>query len=274
MLFALSLSGCGNKAGKGGRFRDDLGRRITALQPGRGVVSLAPNVTELILWLRGRERLLGVTRFCRKLLPDSGVKSVGSMLSPNLERIVLLKPGMVFLSFEGNTPALASSLRRLSIPGYVIRIQSFPGLLSSIRRLSLVLDLSARKKLERLKKRVALLGGRLSGRRLFFHIPGGRSVFTFGRKTLLADLVRRSGAVNCSDSLSGLFPRVSPERLAALGIHTAVILSSRNSSAASGIRSLWKRVSPGTKLIFSGESSFFRPGPALVGAFADLAARL
>ena len=256
-----------------GSFKDDLGRSVRELTAGGSIVSLAANTTELVCWMGGMQRLKGVTRYCT--LPEgSPIARVGSMLTPNLERIALLKPSLVLLSFEGNTPKLASSLARLSIPVYVIRIESVQELFKSLERLAAVLKISCQHKIVRLKKSIRQLKGKLSGKRLFFHIPGGRTVFTYGSQTLLGDLLRIAGAHNTGASFSGRFPKVSPERLAALRVETAVILGDKKSSTSSSVRKFWKRVSPRTKLVFTEEAAFFRPGPAMVHALNRLAGRL
>jgi len=270
----MLFPGCGGKSGSIGQLQDDLGHKLPALPAGGGVVSLAPNTTELIIWLGAILKLKGVTRYCRVLASAAELRIVGSMLKPDLERISLLKPDLALLSFEGNPPALAASLRRLSIPVYVIRIETVSGLYASLQRLASVLNLKIDARLRKLKQRVAALKDRLKGQRVLFHIPGGRSVFTFGTKTLLGDLLLIAGAENAGAELSGRFPRVSPERLATLQIKTAVILTAPNTPAASTIRTLWKRLSPDTKLVFSAEAAFFRPGPGLVRALASLVDQL
>ena len=273
LIVLLLAAACGGKQTENGKLRDDLGRPVKALASGAGVVSLAPNATELLLWVGGGSRLKGVTRYCA--VPKGlRVRVVGSMLKPNLERLSLLKPGVALLSYEGNSPGLAASLRRLAIPAYVIRIESLSGLFGSLRRMAALLGVRVDRKVARLRKLAAAVRGKGRGRRLFFHIPGGRSVFSFGKRTLLGDLLRLSGAVNCAATLSGRFPKVFPERLASLNVRDAVVLAAPGSGTAAGIRKMWRRISPRTRLHFTAETAFFRPGPQLVRAFAAVLDRL
>lgn len=272
-LAFLLVGACDGKQTGNGGLRDDLARPAKALASGIGVVSLAPNATELLLWLGGGSRLKGVTRYCpvpKKL----HVRVVGSMLKPNLERISLLGPGVALLSYEGNSPRLAASLKQLAIPFYVVRIESLSGLFGSIRRMAALLGVRVKKKLQMLRRSVSAVRGKLKERRLFFHIPGGRSVFSFGKRTLLGDLLRLSGAVNCAAHLSGRFPKVAPERLATLNVQDAIVLAAPGSSSAANIRKMWRRISPRTRLHFTGETAYFRPGPQLVRVFTAALDRL
>jgi len=267
LFFFLS---CGRNSESYGRFRDDLGRPIKKIALKTGIVSLAPNATEMVVFLKSGSRLVGVTKFCKPLFPGLRARIVGGMISPNLERIQLLKPALVLLSYEGTSSRTAIALKRLSLSTYVFRVESFQGLQESLRRFAALLLVSVDKSVLKLQKIVSNFKGKLKNKRLFFHIPGGRSVYTFGRKTLLGDLVERTGAVNVAASLSGRFPRVSPERLALLSPDIVVVLAKSNGEFAAQQRRFWKQVVPNAQIIFAADSAFFRPGPGLVLAFARL----
>jgi len=61
------------------------------------VVSLSPNLTSIITELGCEKNLVGITRFCKINQRKNPPEIIGDYLSPNLEKIVSLKPDVVFL---------------------------------------------------------------------------------------------------------------------------------------------------------------------------------
>jgi len=67
------------------------------------IVSLVPSLTELVLDLGLKNRLLGRTRFCihpEKLVP--GIPIIGGTKTPNIEKILSLNPDYVIANHEEN----------------------------------------------------------------------------------------------------------------------------------------------------------------------------
>ncbi len=60
------------------------------------IVSLSPNLTSIIIYLGHEDDLAGITRFC-KISKGKKMEIVGDYLSPNLEKIISIKPDYVFL---------------------------------------------------------------------------------------------------------------------------------------------------------------------------------
>lgn len=61
------------------------------------IISLAPNITEIIFKLKAQDRLIGRTEFC--LYPEAAQKipSIGGYLNPDYEKIVELRPDIIFM---------------------------------------------------------------------------------------------------------------------------------------------------------------------------------
>ncbi len=90
LLVALSLivAGCGRP------------RKTSETIEARQIISLAPSITQTILYLGSHDRLVGVTSFC--VIPDSlsPVERVGGYIDPNFERMITLKPDLAILYEE------------------------------------------------------------------------------------------------------------------------------------------------------------------------------
>ena len=83
------------------------------------VISLSPNITEILFAVGAGETVVGVTDFCA-FPPDelAGVPRIGAYLNPDVERILSLRPDLVILlpSQEGMQQRLESSgIRTLTV---------------------------------------------------------------------------------------------------------------------------------------------------------------
>ncbi len=115
------------------------------------VVSLAPNVTEILYELGLGDRVAAVSAYCN--YPPEVVEKpkIGGMSNPSLEAIVALKPDMVVLTDDGNPRIIAERLIQLKIPVHVFRAKRLADLPDAIRALGAALgakdraDQSARK---------------------------------------------------------------------------------------------------------------------------------
>jgi iron complex transport system substrate-binding protein len=98
---------------------DDLGRMVKVPARVERAISLAPNLTEMIFAVGAGDRLVGVTTYCN--YPDEAklIEKVGDTQTPNIERIIALKPQVVFVSTSSQLEAFASSLAEQDISVYV-----------------------------------------------------------------------------------------------------------------------------------------------------------
>lgn len=80
------------------------------------IISLAPSITENIKILKSENYLVGRTDFCK--MPVS-ISSVGTIIDPSVEKIITLKPDLVFATKEGNRPQSVEKLRELGVAVFV-----------------------------------------------------------------------------------------------------------------------------------------------------------
>ena len=84
--------------------------------PAKRVVSLCPSITETIVAIGGLKGLVGVTRYCTR--PSGmlwGLPRVGGTKSPDIARILDLKPDLVFANAEENRREDVEALREAGI---------------------------------------------------------------------------------------------------------------------------------------------------------------
>lgn len=84
---------------------DSYGKEITLENEPQRIVSVAPNVTEMIYALGGEDKLVARTDYCDYPAEVSEVESIGTLTTPDIEKIISLEPDLVITSThfdEGN----------------------------------------------------------------------------------------------------------------------------------------------------------------------------
>src|SRR3972149_10822121 len=119
-------------------FTDGIGRKIELTKRPERIVSLAPNITEILFSLQSGNKVVGVTDFCD--YPEEAINKakVGWLISPNIEKIISLQPDIVFATTEGNKPEIVDELERMNIKTYVLNPHNINGVLSDITAIGAV----------------------------------------------------------------------------------------------------------------------------------------
>ena len=100
---------------------------------GNRIISLAPNITEIIYAIDADEELVAVTDYCR--YPEEAKKKVkiGGLLNPNIEMILRLKPTILF-----GVPAhakLNQELQKFGLSITMIPNETISDVVSSIEKI-------------------------------------------------------------------------------------------------------------------------------------------
>lgn len=139
LLFFL-LSVCGNERenvpDSKDALVDDLGVSFVFDNPPKRVISLAPSLTEMIYALDAYEALVGNTLFCNYPPEAKEVEKVGDLLTFDYEKILQLKPDLIFISVEGNTKAAYDKFSELGLKIFVSNPRDYAGIKKSFRDIS------------------------------------------------------------------------------------------------------------------------------------------
>ena len=98
------------------------------------IISLAPNITEILFALGTDDRIVGVSSFCDYPEGARQKPKVGGLSNPSLEAVVSLKPDIVFLTKDGNPKAFEERLRVMKIKTVVLTARKISDLPDSIRQ--------------------------------------------------------------------------------------------------------------------------------------------
>ena len=118
--------------------KDQLGRTVVLPADPRRVISLAPNITEIIFALGQQQRLKGVTRYSDYPPEAKKLSRVGTYVHLDLERIVALKPDLCIASRDGNPRAIIDRLESLHIPVFVVDPQSLESIIQTVHDLGAI----------------------------------------------------------------------------------------------------------------------------------------
>ena len=105
---------------------DDLGKTFEPKSKIERIVSLAPNLTELLFTLKVGNKIVGNTKYCN--YPDSAksIEKVGDLLTVDAEKIVTLKPDIIFITVEGNSKFDYDKLKQLGFNVFVSNASGSP----------------------------------------------------------------------------------------------------------------------------------------------------
>jgi len=100
------------------------------------IVSLAPNVTEILFSLELGDRVVGVTRFCNQPEAVGALPKVGGYIDPNVEAILALKPTHVIAVEEAKNETVLRQLESLGVRVEILDTRTLAGLKAGISQLA------------------------------------------------------------------------------------------------------------------------------------------
>lgn len=243
------------------------------------IISLSPNLTEILYDLGVQDRLVGDTDFCD--FPPAAKKKerVGGWIDPNFEKIISLKPDLVLVLPFHDKAIL--TLKKLHVPVLVVPDDSIQQVLNSYTQLGKALGCEKRAQAARraLEKKLAHIQARARGQRplsvLFVvgRTPGTlEQMYGVGTHNFMDELIHMAGGVNVLSEAKETYPLISKESL--LRKDPEVIIESEiaNESSLSPEQNLkaWDQM-PGLRavrdkhLYYFRDPSFVIPGPGMVG---------
>lgn len=185
---------------------DDLGSPFSLSTPPRRIISLAPNITEILFALSLGERIVGVTRYCDYPPQARKIEKIGGLVDLNLEIIKALEPDLI-IAFRGNPLKTLNSLKKLRLPVFVLEMgKNLESLYETIGKIGLVtgqekeaaaLISSLKQKELEIQTKIQPVGNPI---KVFLSLHGG-SLWTCGKESFLNDLIRRAGGINVGEKV-------------------------------------------------------------------------
>lgn len=247
--------------------------------PPQRIVSLAPNLTEILFDLGLGDRVAGVTRFCDWPAAAGKKPQVGGYTNPSLEAIVALRPDLVVMTDEGTPREIHDRLVRLGIPVYVFRAKRLEQLPQALREIGPAVgaEAAAKKRAAAIEDALRRLSSRAGERKgnirtaLFVIQP--EPLMVAGPGTVIDDAMTVLGVRNIAAGTSAPYPKMSIEEV----FHRSpdVIFIGRGSMTGAGGSKLLRqwRALPAVRMgrVYVMGETLYRLSPRLLEGMEEMA---
>ena len=249
--------------------QDGLGRTLRLPPPAKvtRVLSLAPSSTEILFAVGAGAQVVGVDRYSNWPPEAARLPKVGGDVDPSLERIVGLRPDVVFTNTTANNQATTETLERLALPVYVSKDDSLDDIYADIRALGEVTGHAEQAAaLERnMRARIAAVGMRRAGSPKIgtLVVVWSEPLTVAGWHSHVGDLLRAAGGENVAAESNVAFPIYSLERVVAHPPAVAVVGTHSFGSPPLGpLQELSRKLGPRAFRVVTIDGDLvFRPGP-------------
>ncbi len=254
---------------------------ILYAEPPKRIVSLAPNLTEILFESGLGNRIVGVTNFCDH--PDEAKKKtkIGGMSNPSLEAIVRLKPDIVVLTTDGNTKDFADRIHSLNIKTYVFKARRLYDLPEAIREMCSALDCvnkgnSIAEKIENHIKKYNVdiqKKSTFSLQKKILFIVWPEPLIVAGPGTAIDDAISLLGCKNIASKSKSLYPKYSIEEIIRQS-PDIIIIGKGHENMKTVSAKLLKRLENISAVknnkVFYVSDSLYRLGPRIINGIDEL----
>ena len=260
---------------------DDAGRSVSLPERVDRVISLAPNLTEIMFAIGAGDSLVGNTTYCDYPTEAKSVEKVGDTQNPNLERIIALKPQVVLVSTASQLEVFTEQLRSHNIAVFVTDPHDLEGVFRSI---GLVGDIvgnvdKASALVSSLRARAVAVDNALKQSpqvRVFYQLSA-EPLYTAGRDSFVTDLLKRAGADSVTANVPGAWPKYSAEAALAAKPDAIILPTGGSMGAGNGTIATALASSPAAKngrVYKINDDHLVRPGPRAVDGLEEMARAL
>ncbi|MCK9505291.1 MAG: cobalamin-binding protein [Porticoccaceae bacterium] len=224
------------------RLEDDLGNDVVLAAPAQRIISLAPNITEMLYFIGAGDRIVGADEYSNYPEEAKQILRVNNYQAANYELILSLKPDLVIAWHSGNGDQIVARLRQLDLPVFVIeprKLEDIARIFHQFGALTGRTDDAGQKadyfngELARLRRQYQ----QASGVRVFYQI-WNEPLITLNDKHLVSDVIRLCGGINVFGDATPLVPYVNIE--AVIRANPQVIIASGSSDASPQWLKMWR----------------------------------
>lgn len=225
---------------------DARGITVRLQQSARHIITLAPNLTELVYVAGAGERLAGVARYSDYPPEARSLPVVSDAVQFDVERMLALRADLV-LAWQGGTPTEA--IARIERAGLKVFVAGAAGLEDIARNITSIAQLAGTAAAGSIARaafdaELRLLRGRRSAGapvRVFYEI-WGRPLMTVNNAHLISEIVVLCGGINVFGDQRPLTPEVSREAL--LAARPDIVLGGSSADTPAAFSARWAALPP------------------------------
>lgn len=261
---------------------DDLSETIEFEKTPETVVSLAPNITEMIYQLHIEDKLIGNTKYCYYPEAAKEITKVGDMLTFNYEMIIELNPDLIFITVEGNQKTAYERLLELGFKVFVSNPRDYDGIKKTFADLGKIFD---KQKLAQDKisnwdstyNYIKAESKKLSSRTVMILVELN-PIMIAGKNTFINGYIKTCNMKNFAEDVDMNYPVFSREVVIERDPAIIVYPSSGKEtiSTLTEMYPEWKdlKAVQNRRVFFVDRDLYFRPGPRFIDALSDFYNRL
>ena len=195
VALATAISFCVRTERPEGSFRDDLGRVVRVPRRITRVVTLAPNLTEIVAAIGAEKLLVGTDDFSNYPPSVKALPKLGGM-TPSVEAIARLKPDMVFAPTSGSTPSVAAPLAALGIPLIAVRTDRLADVTRAMTQIGTLLEADGEGGASAVRRGIETARKTRPQQPRVLALVWANPLYVAGRDTFMDDLIQVAGARN------------------------------------------------------------------------------
>lgn len=186
--------------------KDETGRSVTVPDHVHRVISLSPSLTNTVYALGAAGDLVGITDYTVYPAEAAHQKpSVGSVVSPSLERIVALHPDLVLALPEFNGGETIAELERIGIPVFLFNTGDVANIYRSVESVGRVMgrEREATALVAELRSREARVQAQSAGkeRPSVLLVLSIDPLITAGKNAFITQMIEAAGARSVTDDV-------------------------------------------------------------------------
>ncbi|MBN1299584.1 MAG: cobalamin-binding protein [Melioribacteraceae bacterium] len=279
-LIYISLTSCGEEKPFHVKesITDDMGYEHKFEKIPQRVVTLAPNLTEIIYELGAEDKLIGNTTYCNYPPSADTVAKVGDLLSINYEKLVTLNPDLIFITVEGNNKETFDKIKSFGLDVFISNPRNFEGIKKTYLDFAKIFNLTepALQKINGWNAVVDSIKQASSKRTGFLtlFLVSIKPMMAAGKNTFINEFIEFSNLQNLvSDSITN-YPFLSREKV--LKSNPDIIIHTQhgydNNLSIDELYPEWADIKAvrNNMVFYVNPDIYFRPGPRFVEALKDL----
>lgn len=218
LLSLFLLVGCGTQSDDAPvSYTDDLGRTVSIDPPVERVVSLAPNITELVYAAGAGNTLVAVTSSGDYPPAVDSLPHI-SALPVDFEAIAAREPDLVLGTDQVNAPGDIDTFEALNLPIYFFSFRSLTDIIDAVETMGRLLDTETtatdsanalRREIESLRTKTGSIPSKERPRVLV--LVGAETLYSFGSGSYVHTLVQLAGGRSITTDIETQAPTLSDE---------------------------------------------------------------
>ena len=259
-----------------------LSSAAAAAETPKRIISLAPNVTEILYALGLSERIVAVTSFCDYPEEAKEKPKIGGMSNPSLERVVSLKPDIVIMTTDGNPKVFAERLQAFRIQTYVFRARTLSELPHGISDLGSILGVQEKadmlaQRIQSSLQKLSHSAPHASRREKILFIIWPEPLIVAGPATAIDDAITVLGHHNIAADSKSSYPKYSIEEII-LRSPDVIFIGKGHANMRDMSKGLLKKLAgvPAVRnqRVFFVSDNLYRLGPRVIQGIEEMAACL